>query len=59
MIGCSPGFMNVPKIKGTHTAMKSGMLAAEAIFPRVTAENPDSETAGMTPRTRGTFCIVH
>lgn len=26
--------------------MKSGMLAAEAIFPRVTAENPDSETAG-------------
>lgn len=38
--------MNVPKIKGTHTAMKSGMLAAEAIFPRVTAENPDSDTAG-------------
>lgn len=38
--------MNVPKIKGTHTAMKSGMLAAEAIFPKVTAENLDSETAG-------------
>ena len=32
MIGCSAGFMNVPKVKGTHTAMKSGMLAAEAIF---------------------------
>lgn len=31
IIGCSAGFMNVPKIKGTHTAMKSGMLAAEAI----------------------------
>lgn len=45
-MGCSPGFMNVPKIKGTHTAMKSGMLAAEAIFPKVTAEDPQSETAG-------------
>ena len=31
IIGCSSGFMNVPKIKGTHTAMKSGMLAAEAV----------------------------
>ncbi|KAL6293885.1 hypothetical protein ACE6H2_002027 [Prunus campanulata] len=30
VIGCSAGFLNVPKIKGTHTAMKSGMLAAEA-----------------------------
>eukprot|EP00899_Mesostigma_viride_P016251 jgi/Mesvir1/24627/Mv21936-RA.1 len=30
LIGCSAGFLNVPKIKGTHTAMKSGMLAAEA-----------------------------
>ncbi|XP_043982515.1 electron transfer flavoprotein-ubiquinone oxidoreductase, mitochondrial isoform X1 [Gambusia affinis] len=47
LIGCSPGFMNVPKIKGTHTAMKSGILAAEAIFPKVTAENLDSETAGL------------
>ncbi|XP_012065203.1 electron transfer flavoprotein-ubiquinone oxidoreductase, mitochondrial [Jatropha curcas] len=32
IIGCSAGFINVPKIKGTHTAMKSGMLAAEAAF---------------------------
>jgi len=32
LIGCAAGFMNVPKIKGTHTAMKSAMLAAEAIF---------------------------
>ncbi len=32
LIGCSAGFLNVPKIKGTHTAMKSGMLAAESIF---------------------------
>ncbi|MGB2098381.1 MAG: electron transfer flavoprotein-ubiquinone oxidoreductase [Candidatus Puniceispirillaceae bacterium] len=32
LVGCTAGFLNVPKIKGTHTAMKSGMLAAEAIF---------------------------
>ncbi len=32
LIGCAAGFLNVPKIKGTHTAMKSGMLAAESIF---------------------------
>ncbi len=32
LIGCSAGFLNVPKIKGNHTAMKSGMLAAEAVF---------------------------
>lgn len=32
IIGCSAGFLNVPKIKGTHTAMKSGMLAAETTF---------------------------
>ncbi len=31
IIGCGAGFVNVPKIKGTHTAMKTGMLAAEAI----------------------------
>jgi electron-transferring-flavoprotein dehydrogenase len=32
LIGCCAGFLNVPKIKGNHTAMKSGMLAAEAVF---------------------------
>ncbi|MDD2815787.1 MAG: electron transfer flavoprotein-ubiquinone oxidoreductase [Thiotrichaceae bacterium] len=32
LIGDAAGFLNVPKIKGSHTAMKSGMLAAEAIF---------------------------
>ena len=31
IIGCAAGFLNVAKIKGTHTAMKSGMLAAEAV----------------------------
>ncbi|MGR8949114.1 MAG: electron transfer flavoprotein-ubiquinone oxidoreductase [Gammaproteobacteria bacterium] len=32
LIGDGAGFLNVPKIKGTHTAMKSGMTAAEALF---------------------------
>ncbi|MET4807049.1 electron transfer flavoprotein-ubiquinone oxidoreductase [Limibacillus sp. MBR-115] len=31
LIGCTAGFLNVPKIKGSHNAMKSGMLAAESI----------------------------
>ena len=37
LIGDSAGFLNVPRIKGTHTAMKSGMMAAEAAFAAVTA----------------------
>ena len=35
LIGCSAGFVNVPRIKGSHTAMKSGMLAAEAAFEAI------------------------
>jgi electron-transferring-flavoprotein dehydrogenase len=35
LIGCAAGFLNVPKIKGNHTAMKSGMVAAEAVFARL------------------------
>jgi electron-transferring-flavoprotein dehydrogenase len=38
LIGCSAGFVNVPRIKGTHTAMKSAMLAAEAAFAAVAAD---------------------
>jgi electron-transferring-flavoprotein dehydrogenase len=37
LIGCSAGFMNVPRIKGSHNAMKSGMLAAEQAFKAVQA----------------------
>ncbi|XP_020619828.1 electron transfer flavoprotein-ubiquinone oxidoreductase, mitochondrial-like [Orbicella faveolata] len=47
LAGCSPGFMNVPKIKGTHTAMKSGMLAAECAFEAITDENFSSATEGL------------
>ena len=41
MIGCSAGFVNVPRIKGTHNAMKTGMLAVEATFKQL-LENKDS-----------------
>ena len=37
LAGCSAGFVNVPRIKGSHTAMKSGMLAAEAIAAAIAA----------------------
>ena len=37
LIGCSAGFVNVPRIKGSHTAMKSGMLAAESIAAAIAA----------------------
>ena len=43
LIGCSAGFVNVPRIKGTHTAMKSGMLAAEAAFAAVAADRSGDE----------------
>jgi len=36
LIGCSAGMVNVPRIKGTHNAMKSGMLAAEACVEAIT-----------------------
>ena len=44
LVGCTAGFLNVPKIKGTHTAMKSGMVAAEAIFVAL-----DNMEAGHEP----------
>lgn len=41
LVGCSAGFVNVAKIKGTHNAMKSGMLAAEAAFKAIEEESTD------------------
>lgn len=40
LIGCAAGFVNVPKIKGSHNAMKSGMLAAEAIVDALASDLP-------------------
>ena len=40
LIGDSAGFVNVPKIKGSHTAMKTGMVAAEALAGALAADRP-------------------
>jgi len=42
LIGDSAGFVNLPKIKGTHNAMKSGMLAAEAAWDALAEEDQES-----------------
>jgi electron-transferring-flavoprotein dehydrogenase len=47
LVGCSAGFLNSVKIKGTHTAMKSGMLAAEEIYKSLAASpHPPVAEAG-------------
>lgn len=43
LIGCDAGTLNPAKIKGTHTAMKSGMIAAELLFKALQSEQPEKE----------------
>ena len=43
LIGCAAGFVNVPRIKGSHNAMKSGMLAAESAFAALQAGRAGDE----------------
>jgi len=43
LIGCAAGFLNVARIKGTHNAMKSAMLAAEAAFAAIAAGREGDE----------------
>jgi len=45
LLGCSAGFLNAVKIKGSHTALKSGMLAAEAVFEGLTEEKNQEPVA--------------
>jgi electron-transferring-flavoprotein dehydrogenase len=51
LVGDTAGFLNVPKIKGTHTAMKSGMLAAEAVAEALAAGRA-SEPVGYAEKLR-------
>lgn len=57
LVGCSAGFLNVAKIKGTHTAMKSGMIAAEAVHEALTSETytEGSELASYEDRVRSSW----
>ncbi|HJR70718.1 MAG TPA: NAD(P)/FAD-dependent oxidoreductase, partial [Gammaproteobacteria bacterium] len=57
LVGCEAGFLNPAKIKGSHTAMKTGMLAAEAIFAALAAEEGagDAELARYPERVRASW----
>ncbi|MEC8332029.1 MAG: electron transfer flavoprotein-ubiquinone oxidoreductase [Pseudomonadota bacterium] len=50
LIGCDAGTMNAAKIKGSHTAMWSGILAAESLFEALGADNPTAEISEYTAR---------
>jgi electron-transferring-flavoprotein dehydrogenase len=50
LIGCAAGFVNVPKIKGSHNAMKTGMLAAEAVFDALAAGRTGHDVLAEFPR---------
>ena len=45
LIGCAAGFMNVPRIKGSHNAMLSGMLAADQVAAALKAGRSNDELA--------------
>ncbi len=53
LIGCSAGFVNVPRIKGTHNAMLSGMLVAEKIGEAVAAGRAQDELSDYENEWRG------
>jgi len=49
LVGCAAGFVNVPRIKGTHTAMKSGMLAADEVAGALAAGRGGDRLEGLQP----------
>ncbi|MFI4988927.1 MAG: electron transfer flavoprotein-ubiquinone oxidoreductase, partial [Alphaproteobacteria bacterium] len=50
LIGCTAGFLNVPKIKGSHGAMKSAIVAAEALFETLGQGDGCGEAAAYSER---------
>jgi len=55
LIGCAAGFVNVPRIKGSHTAMKSAMLAAEAAFDAIVADRKNDVLDSYEPAVRSSW----
>ncbi len=55
LIGCAAGFLNVPKIKGTHGAMKSAMVAAEAVFEALGRSEPPAEVVAYPERLKASW----
>ncbi len=53
LIGCDAGFMNVPRIKGSHNAMLSGQFAAEAIAAALSVGRGNDELADYETNWRG------
>jgi electron-transferring-flavoprotein dehydrogenase len=54
LVGDTAGFLNVPKIKGIHTAMKSGMTAAEAVYDAL-AQEGTQEVKSYAQKVRATW----
>jgi electron-transferring-flavoprotein dehydrogenase len=50
LVGCTAGFLNVPKIKGSHNAMKTGMLAAETVFEALSGGDTGGATLEAYPQ---------
>ena len=48
MVGCEAGFLNVSRIKGSHAAIKTGMLAAEAVYEAVASGRQNDELNAYT-----------
>ncbi len=55
LVGCEAGFLNGAKIKGSHTAMKTGMLAAEGIFEALKSETPDDTVGNYEQRVKDSW----
>jgi electron-transferring-flavoprotein dehydrogenase len=62
LLGCAAGMVNVPKIKGSHNALKSGMLAADAAFAHLSAlpeeigeDEPAADMSGYSEAFKGSW----
>ena len=55
LIGCAAGFVNVPRIKGSHTAMKSGMLAADSVAAAIAAGHEKTELSDYDSTLRSSW----
>ena len=47
ILGCDAGTLNTPKIKGTHTAMKSGMIASDLVFKELISDSRNDEISNL------------
>jgi flavin-dependent dehydrogenase len=57
-VGCDAGFLNVSRIKGSHAAIKTGMLAAEAAYDAVTAGRQHDELSAYPTPSKTAGCTT-